>query len=611
MAKINLGRERGVQPTGSAQHGSTSPRGFESVMHGASRLNAAADNVARGMRHVSDSLFHIYNDQAETRNRQEFLEGQTQQFDITQKENELLEARIEKGEFEGEGGLERFKIAVGECNDKIDNAFSDWATKNITREDTRNNLIEKTKLDSKKNFAYLSGRFIAHDKKRRWDMCENQMNDAVKSGNYQNGITAIDAYCTNKSPELKKEMLKKYNYGFCSQRMADAKVAIQGASTPEEIENIIANLKSEGFYFGIYENDQKAFDVFACHRLDILEDKEAREEEADIKSFLSEEKAFVGDLIQQEKNAKALEDTQRKDLKKSLDLKKKTMSSAMRVCIETGDAVYENLDVNGCRQQLIDYFKQTSLSADELTAALEDFDNFVAEEKVRIRKQVESSMKQQAKDVLLQASEKGSFDIEALSGKNISEAKKLRIAQAEFSKTREAYNLLKTKIDSKQFTPEEERNWAIYKASYFKTLTGILTYDEASDSRGEKLARLCVEIDKFDDDSRKELLNALNGKVNGNIKSALGKAPSNWNSEDLKLFDKEIKDLCEWDDDTLWFGDDSDPVAFAKLRNRMLQYASVRQLNLQETLKEMREDPFFKRVYLKKSMREAQKFLKL
>ncbi len=610
MGKIDLGRERGVRITGSVQHGA-SPRRYESVIQGVSRMNAAADNVARGMRHVSDTLFKVYEDQAQTRNRQEFLEGQTQQFDITQQENKLLESRIEKGEFDGADGLDLFEKAVVEANNKIDNAFSEWASKNITREDTRNALIENSKLDSKKNFAYLSGKFIAHDRKRRWDMCQNQMSDAVKSGNYQNGITAIDAYCTNKSPELKKEMRKKYDYGFCSQRMADAKVAIQGASTPEEIENIIANLKSEGFYFGIYENDQKAFDVFACHRLDILEDKEAREEDADIKAFLDEEKAFVGGLMQQEKNTKALKDSQSKGLKKRVDINKKTMSSAMRSCVEMGDAVYETLNVSEQRQQLIDYFKQTSLSADELTVALEDFDNFVAEEKVRIRKQVESSMKQHAKDVLAQASEKGSFDIEALSGKNTSEAKKLRIAQAEFSKAREAYNLLKTKIDSKQFTPEEERNWAIYKSSFFKTLTGVLSYEEASDSRGEKLARLCVEIDKFDDDSRKELLNALNGKVNGNVKATLGKAPSNWNSEDLKLFDKEIKDLCEWDDDTLWFGDDSDPVAFAKLRNRMLQYASVRQLNLQETLKEMREDPFVKRVFFKQSMREAQKFLNL
>lgn len=611
MGKIDLGRERGVRITGSAQHGATSPRGYERVMQGVSRMNAAADNVARGMRHVSDTLFRVYEDQALTRNRQEYLEGQTQQFDITQQENKFLEERIEKGEFDGADGLDLFEKAVVEANNKIDNTFSEWASKHITREDTRNALIEATKLDSKKNFAYLSGKFIAHDRKRRWDMCQNQMSDAVKSGNYQNGITAINAYCTNKSPELKKEMLKKYDYGFCSQRVADAKVAIQGASTPEEIENIIANLKSEGFYFGIYENDQKAFDVFACHRLDILEDKEAREEDADIKAFLDEEKAFVGGLMQQEKNTKALKDSQSKGLKKRVDISKKTMSSAMRSCVEMGDAVYETLNVSEQRQQLIDYFKQTSLSADELTVALEDFDNFVAEEKVRIRKQVESSMKQHAKDVLAQASEKGSFDIEALSGKNTSEAKKLRIAQAEFLKAREAYNLLKTKIDSKKFTPEEERNWAIYKSSFFKTLTGVLSYEEASDSRGEKLARLCIEIDKFDDDSRKELLNALNGKVNGNVKATLGKAPSNWNSEDLKLFDKEIKDLCEWDDDTLWFGDDSDPVAFAKLRNRMLQYASVRQLNLQETLKEMREDPFVKRVFFKQSMREAQKFLNL
>ena len=611
MGKIDLGRERGVRITGSAQHGATSPRGYESAIQGVSRMNAAADNVARGMRHVSDTLFRVYEDQAQTRNRQEYLEGQTQQFDITQQENKLLESRIEKGEFDGADGLDLFEKAVVEANNKIDNTFSEWASKNITREDTRNALIEATKLDSKKNFAYLSGKFIAHDRKRRWDMCKKQTSDAVKSGIYPNGKTAIEVYCTNKSLEFKKEMLKNYDYAFCSQRVADAKVAIQGASTPEEIENIIANLKSEGYFFGIYENDQKAFDVFACHRLDILEDKKAREEDADIKAFLDEENAFVGDLIQQEKNAKALKDAQRKELEKSLDLKKKTISSAMRACVEMGDVVYKNLDVNGLRQQLIDYFKRTSLSDEELTAALEAFDNFVAEEKVRIRKQVESSMKQQAKDVLAQASEKGSFDIEALSGKNISEAEKLRKAQAEFSKAREAYNLLKTKIDSKQFTPEEERNWAIYRSSFFKTLTGVLSYEEASDSRGEELARLCVEIDKFDDDSRKELLNALNGKVNGNVKATTGKAPSNWNSEDLKLFDEEIKDLCEWDDDTLWFGDDSDPVAFAKLRNRMLQYASVRQLNLQETLKEMREDPFFKRVYLKKSMREAQKFLNL
>ena len=53
MARINLGREKGPTPTGSAQFGGVSSAGYGQLIRGYERLQAANDSVARGISHVS------------------------------------------------------------------------------------------------------------------------------------------------------------------------------------------------------------------------------------------------------------------------------------------------------------------------------------------------------------------------------------------------------------------------------------------------------------------------------------------------------------------------------------------------------------------------------
>lgn len=592
MGRIDLGREKGATPSPSAQFGGTSAAGYEYAMRGMDRLSAAQNDLSRGIRHVGDALFRVYEDLAETRNRQEFLEGQTKQFDITTEENKALEQRMESGEFDGKDGIKRFEDAVNAAQGKIDSELGKWADKNITSPDTRKMLLGHSKLAAKRNFAHLSGRFLAHDQRRRWDMCQSQLSNAVMRGEYENGIMAIDAWGVGKSPELVKQMKQKYTNDYCAQRLEDVKGQIALMTEPDAVAAKLAEIQGSAAYAAVYEKDRLAFDIFACNRIDTLDAAQAREQAA---------------------QAKAEETAAKKAAKQAAEDAEKYVSAAVRACVKEGDVLYKGLDVPKMRKDLRGTLEKTGISDAKIAGYLERFDSHVLDAKANIRKQVEGAMKQQAVDTLAEADKNGFFDIEAISGKDASFANKLREARGEMLKAREVYNLLKNKINEGEASPEDEKRWEDYRKSYFQTLNGILKYDDATDRRGEKLAKLCVEIDKFDDIARKELLHALNGKVNGGVNAQQGKAPSNWRTGELSQFDEQIATLCEWEDNTKWWWQksDSDPVAFMKLRNRLLEYASIRQLTYAETLKEMQNDPFLKSVYLKKAMDMGMKALDL
>lgn len=219
MAHINLKQKEGVKvfdrPSG--------VRDFSgSAFAGLSAMDRATDSLARGIKHVSDSLFGIYNDLADTRNRQEILEAQTAMFDISNAENERLEERMRRGDFDGAGGVEMFKQAALKAQDKIQKEFSGWASKNITQNDTRDALSEKMVLEGKRNFAHLSGRFLAYDNERRFNLMKSQCERAVVDGSMPNLIAAIKAYCgggkdkdgndipRRKSQEFEDNLRKEY-----------------------------------------------------------------------------------------------------------------------------------------------------------------------------------------------------------------------------------------------------------------------------------------------------------------------------------------------------------------------------------------------------------------
>lgn len=581
MARINLGREKGPTPTGSAQFGGVSSDGYGQLIRGYERLRAANDSVARGISHVSNELFKAYEDQAAIRNRQEILEGRTAQFEFASEQNRIIEERLNNGEFDGRDGLEKFKKAVMEGHAKASDDFNTWAEKNVTRIDTRNALLEDFKLDTKRNFAYMSGRFLAHDRKRRWEMLQRQTDNAVENGNYENGKIAIEIYSEGKSPELKKQLLDDYSTRFCNKRLNIAKGKISLCATEDEVLREAARVYGSEHYYGANKNNRELFDAFVFHAQDAAA---SREERAKSASQEAKRKADKDEAYDFEKGAK--------------------ISAGARIAAEAGEKLSEE-KINEAREEIKTTFVAAGLPDGEIKARLEDFDKFALQIQSKTSETVNKICYNNVVDTLKTAIEQndGDIDIMKLAGKNAKVAASIEDAQRQRGSAAAENESLVDKISRGVLTGTEAKEAFEYRESYFNSLTNVLKYDSELDPRGEKLAGLIVEASKFDAKSRKQFLTAIYNKV---VKGE--QYPTKWNSADVKEFDESFAAICEYNKDTWdwWqYDDTNDPVAFSRMRDRVLNWAKIRGLSPAEVAEEMKKDPFFQKILLKRSMREA------
>lgn len=587
MARINLGREKGPTPTGSAQFGGVSSAGYGQLIRGYERLQAANDSVARGISHVSNELFKAYEDQAAIRNRQEVLEGRTAQFEFASEQNRIIEERLNNGEFDGRDGLEKFKKAVMEGHAKASDDFNAWAEKNVTRIDTRNALLEDFKLDTKRNFAYMSGRFLAHDRKRRWEMLQRQTDNAVENGNYENGKIAIDIYSEGKSPELKKQLLDDYSTRFCNKRLDIAKGKISLCATEDEVLREAARVYGSEHYYGANKNNRELFDAFVFNAQDAAASREERVKSA---SQEAKRKADKDEAYDFEKGAKA------------------TISAGARIAAKAGKQLSEE-KINEAREEIKTTFVAAGIPDGEIKARLEDFDKFALQIQSKTSETVYKICYNNVVDTLKTAIEQndGDIDIMKLAGKDAKVANAIEEGRKQNERVAESREYLADKISRGVLTETEAKKAFEYRESYFNSLTNILKYDKDLDPRGEKLAGLIVEASKFDAKSRKQFLSAIYSKV---VKGQ--DYPSKWSVADVKEFDEGFAKICEYNKNTYdwWrYDDTNDPIAYNKMRDRVLNWARIRGLSPAEANEEMGKDPFFQKVLLKRSMREAQKYL--
>lgn len=584
MGKIDLGRERGVRITGSAQHGATSPRGYESAMQGVSRMNAAADNVARGMRHVSDTLFKVYNDQAETRNRQEFLEGQTMLFDITNQANEQLEQDIQAGKFDGADGLESFKKSVEILNGNINKKFGEWASKNITGNDTRSRLLEASKLDVKKNFAHLSGRFLAHDQQRRWQMCEKQMSDAIAFRNKKNGEIAIKAYCVGKSEEFKKNLLNEFEYKFARARASEITENIKVATTFDEVFSQMEELRTNGYDLFLTPHQRQAFDVFALAKIDAIESAEAKAEE---KQREAEEK-------QREEQDKAIEEevkSMSKLYEDNFKAQQKASENAVKGLyggIKTSSAKNNYVDWESTERKLDSILSESNLSDDRKSQIRGDFDVFKQNTIAEIEANKDKALKQQAFNSLESAMQnEGKIDSKILN--DTPEDVKAR------QKAKEIAN-------NPHLASYDEQQLYLHKYHLFEKR--ILAYDENTDKDGKVLASLLSEAQNYADAERIKLVKTIDTIVNK-------RAPNpKWSNEDVKVFRETFMDKCEVGNDRLWWGNDEVVGLNSDLYNRIYERAKKLNLTLTEALSELDKDPYFQLIQSKKGRELALELIK-
>ena len=613
MARINLGREKGPTPTGSAQFGGVSTAGYGQVIRGYERLRAASDSVARGISHVSNELFKAYEDQAAIRNRQEILEGRTAQFEFASEQNRIIEERLNNGEFDGRDGLEKFKKAVMEGHAKASDDFNAWAEKNVTRIDTRNALLEDFKLDTKRNFAYMSGRFLAHDRKRRWNMFQNQADIAIKSGNYENLKIAYHAFVGggkdndgndipfSKSDDFRKKLWNDINDKFYSQRLVDAKNQIAQATAPEAIAEIMANFHSSRSFSEISENQRNFITAFAARRVLETEIYRGKKYEAENKEKESQEK--------EEARKKAeIKKLREKDTSDAITGMKAKMSAAMRLCVETGRRIEEDAKLEEYKNNFINIIESSGLSEGKKKSLIAEYDDWFLEQKKHIVNQVESNMRDNTVSILIEGvnQKDGNIDPKILSGGNPNEAEQIK-------KNRDAYEYLLERANKGTLDQKGREFFVNYRKEYFSLLNAISTYDKARDPRGERLAELIKKSQGFERESRKELLEFIYEKAVKNSRIS-----ASWKDADIETFDNAFAEICVWEDNLnarwclpkRWEGEDtSNPKAFKKMRDRILNIAQARGLTVNEAIEELKKDPFYQEILTKRATNEALNFL--
>lgn len=613
MARINLGREQGVRVVGSAQHGATSPAGYEHLAGGYERLNRARESISRSVAYASDVFMKAFNDLAETRNRQEILEGRTKLFDITNQANTALEERINNGDFDNPNGLALFKEAVRASHVQVEKDFNEWSAQNVTQNSTRNALNEDARLDFKRNFAHLSGVFLAHDRRRRWDMFQNQANNAIKSGNYENLKIAYHAFVGGgkdkdgndipytKSEEFCKNLWADLDYKFCAQRISDAKNQIADATTPEAITEIIANFQSSGYFSEIPENQRKSLTAFSARRVLETESSRGRKYEAERQKVEAEKK----ETDRQAEEARKLKEKETAD---AIAGKKAKMSAAIRLCVETGTRIEEDVKLKEYRNNLIETIKSSGLSEGKKKSLIADLDDWLAEEQKHIVDQVQSLMFDNTVSVLIEAvnQKDGNIDPKILSGGDANEAE-------EIEKNRKRYEDLSNRDNRGTLTKKEREDFINYRKEYFALLNGIFTYDKVRDPRGERLAELIKKSQGFERESRKELLEFIYEKAVKNSRIS-----ASWKDADIETFDNAFAEICVWEDNLnarwwllkMWEGEDtSNPKAFKKMRDRILNIAQARGLTVNEAIEELKKDPFYQEILTKRATNEALNFL--
>lgn len=613
MARINLGREQGVRVVGSAQHGATSPAGYEHLAGGYERLNRARESISRSVAYASDVFMKAFNDLAETRNRQEILEGRTKLFDITNQANTALEERINNGDFDNPNGLALFKEAVRASHVQVEKDFNEWSAQNVTQNSTRNALNEDAKLDFKRNFAHLSGVFLAHDRRRRWDMFQNQAENAIKSGNYENLKIAYHAFVGGgkdkdgndipytKSEEFCKNLWAELDYKFCAQRISDAKNQIADATTPEAITEIIANFQSSGYFSEIPENQRKSLTAFSARRVLETESSRGRKYEAERQKVEAEKK----ETDRQAEEARKLKEKETAD---AIAGKKAEMSAAIRLCVETGRRIEEDVKLKEQRNNLIETIKSSGLSEGKKKSLIADLDDWLAEEQKHIVDQVQSLMFDNTVSVLIEAvnQKDGNIDPKILSGGDANEAE-------EIEKNRKRYEDLSNRDNRGTLTKKEREDFINYRKEYFALLNGIFTYDKVRDPRGERLAELIKKSQGFERESRKELLEFIYEKAVKNSRIS-----ESWKDADIETFDNAFAEICVWEDNLnarwwllkMWEGEDtSNPKAFKKMRDRILNIAQARGLTVNEAIEELKKDPFYQEILTKRATNEALNFL--
>lgn len=606
MARINLKQNEGVRTSDQAAPVTNPHSDFRFA--GISAMSRASDNLANSIAYVGRAVGDIAKDQLRMKNE---IAVNSAQIDIAESEiafNENMLKRMNAGEFKD---FETFKNAyVSEYAANIEKPLNEKYQKEGLSDSARHSLAVFFKKSQATNFARMGG---------EWMRSQNagKINQLYVDLNRLGDMNASkEDYLRTVSPFVNggiitKETAEKIideSWRKRTSKLLDLEVRkLQTSSSPEEFDkNFEAALNSQAYKNSGFIQKQY-FDVF---------------------SSLVRARLIEGDELKKQKKAVADYKAKREATEDSLN----ALSSEVEIAVFANEELVKSsddlakltIDREGTLKASEAILADSNFSEEEKTLwrakILRVLDEAKAENSRRIKRKLKNGVFEnlqfavennggkldsnmpQGPEILQKQRAAELVNASMKSLPYLEENAKDILSKDEF----ETYSRIKRtdSVSKKMFWGNFYINKSLQTRKYaFDLMKRAYNYDFAKDETGTELASMINAAQALPEAQRQSVMTYL-------YNSSRGISPNEkWSAADVKLFDKAFSEVCDIGRDTAYIGDNSDPILYQELRNRVFLEAQVENLTLKEAIDKLKEDFFYQRILHKKSRDEALKFV--
>lgn len=566
MGKINLNRDSGVRTTDHAAP-ITNPH-TDLRLQGISAMQRASNSLANGIAYVGQAIGDIARDQLQMENEIAVNGAQIELLKKEQAFNDEFEKRITAGEFKD---FDAFKNAyINEYSSLIEAPLNQKFKDDGMSEAARHAIAVHLKRSQANNFARLGGAWKRITTDNLVKGVFNQAQDLVDMGGDVKSLPNLFSSLVDNG-YMSRETAQKTVADFT--KMADTKAiqtfqnSVRAAETPEEIDSLIARFLQSDTYKKLGKFDRENFDIFS-----VVARRDAELRIAQAKTLSAKTKKAEDEKAVSAANADL-------DLKSRSNIEIAEISEDLtRLAVNKEENIknFENLLAN------------SSFSEDEKKVKRRDFLAHLDDVEIKQTKLIKAKIKQTAVDALDFAMKNDGFIPSEI------------LKDDKLAKERKEWNSIG---DVSILTSEQKTELS---GRFFEVIKRANRYDFKTDETGEELASIMRQAQLLPAERRKEAMQFI-------YDQAKGTKPENWTAADKKKFGEEFDAVMKLEgnfgSDDRWFGDDRDPIMALDMYNRVLTLAEVRKLSLNEALKELKEDPYYKTIFQKANRQKALYFI--
>ena len=606
MAKINLKQNEGVRTTDQAAPVTNPHSDFRFA--GISAMSRASDNLANSIAYVGKAVGDIAKDQLRMKNE---IAVNSAQIDIAESEiafNENMLKRMNAGEFKD---FETFKNAyVSEYAANIEKPLNEKYQKEGLSDSARHSLAVFFKKSQATNFARMGGEWMRSQNARKINQLYVDLN---RLGDMN---ASKEDYLRTVSPFVNggiitKETAEKIideSWRKRTSKLLDVEIKkLQTSSSPEEFDkNLEAALNSQAYKNSGFIQKQY-FDVFSSlMRARLIEGDESKKQKKAAADYKAKKEATEGSLNALSSQVEKAVFINEELAKGSDDLAKFIVNE--KAVLERNEAILAD----------------SNFSEEEKTVwrakILRVLDEAKAENSRRIKRKLKNGVFERLQFAV--ENNGGKLDSntpqspEILQRQRVAELVNTSMKSLPYLEENAKDILSKDELEAySRIKPEDKRGrskfWGEFyiakqietRRDAFELMKRAYNYDFAKDETGTELASMINAAQALPEAQRQSVMTYL-------YNSSRGISPNEkWTAADVKLFDTAFSEVCDIGTDTAWTYDDSDPILYQELRNRVFLEAQVENLTLKEAIDKLKEDFFYQRILHKRSRREALNFV--